>query len=154
VGVYRLLGGIGYQPKSLSGSYAFTHKPFFAVAPEDYNRPESATDVRVAYGDGTSSWCSNCHANMHPVLGSSAQYEHPVDQALGPVISIYNSYVKTGDLTGQESTAYLSLVPFQMGNTLNMTTLKNAVTSTAGPATGTELLVFPVTGHMPRHGTA
>jgi nitrate reductase cytochrome c-type subunit len=141
VGVYRLLGGIGYQPKSLSGSYAFQYRSFFAVAPSTYNRSESATDVRVAYGNGVSPWCSNCHANMHPVLGSMYQYEHPVDSSLSPtVIPIYDAYKKTGDLTGLHSTAYLSLTPFQMDNTTNMTTLKNAVTSTAGPVSGDRIM--------------
>jgi hypothetical protein len=135
VGSYRLLGGVGYQPKSLGGGYAFTSDPFFASAPDDYNRSESTTDVRVAYGRGVSNWCSNCHANMHPV-GSSAEFQHPVDQDLGPVVQTYNAYVKTGDLTGTQATAYLSLVPFQMGDTTDMTTLKTAVTSTAGPVSG------------------
>jgi cytochrome c553 len=134
VGVYRLLGGVGYQPKSLGGSYGFTSDPFFAAAPDDYNRSESATDVRVAYGRGVSQWCANCHANMHTSVGTNI---HPTDQTLSAdVLSRYNAYVKTGDLTGSDATSYLSLVPFQMGDTTDMNVLKSAVSSTAGPVSG------------------
>src|SRR6185369_16732325 len=52
VGVYRLLGGVGYQPKSLGGGFAFGNNPPAAVAPDTYNRSESATQTRVAYGTG------------------------------------------------------------------------------------------------------
>lgn len=138
VGVYRLLGGVGYQPKSLAGSYAFLYDPFFAVAPEDYNRAEDTTDVRVAYGRNVSLWCANCHAQLHSTVGSLI---HPADQQMSStVLSIYNSYVKTGDLTGTQATSYLSLVPFQMGDTTDMATLKGAVGSTAGPVSGDRVM--------------
>ncbi len=138
VGVYRLLGGVGYQPKSLSGSYSFIYQSFFAVAPEDYNRAEDTTDVRVAYGRNVSLWCANCHALMHSTFGSVV---HPADQTLSSdVLTIYNSYKKTGDLTGTQDKSYLSLVPFQMDNSVNMTTLKGAVTSTAGPVYGDRVM--------------
>jgi predicted CXXCH cytochrome family protein len=75
---------------------------------------------------------------MHSAVGSLI---HPADQQLGSaVISIYNSYVKTGDLTGSQATSYLSLVPFQMDDTAGMATLKAAVTSTAGPASGDRIM--------------
>ncbi len=138
VGVYRLLGGVGYQPKSLNGSYAFPYRSFFAVAPETYNRAEDTSDVRVAYGSNVSLWCANCHTLMHTTFGATI---HPADQALGPtIIPIYDAYVKTGDLTGSHGTAYLSLVPFQMDNTTNMATLKGAVSSTAGPVSGDRVM--------------
>jgi hypothetical protein len=138
VGSYRLLGGVDYQPKSLAGNYAFIYQPFFAVAPENYNRSESALDVRVAYGQGVSRWCGNCHANMHTAAGL---YDHPADQALSDAtISIYNQYRKTGDLTGTDADSYLSLVPFQLGDTTNMYTLKSAVSSTAGPVSGDKVI--------------
>lgn len=139
VGVYRLLGGVGYQPKSLSGNYAFINSPFFAAAPDDYNRSEAATDVRVAYGRGISLWCSNCHTNMHTAaVGPSI---HPADVALSSdVLLRYNAYVKTGDISGNQATSYLSLVPFQMGDTTNMATLKNAVSLTAGPVSGDKVM--------------
>jgi hypothetical protein len=138
VGVYRLLGGVGYQPKSLDGSYAFLYKSFFAAAPENYNRSEDTTDVRVAYGQNVSEWCANCHAQMHSTVGTLI---HAADQPMSAtVLSIYNSYVKTGDLTGTQATSYLSLVPFQMGDTTDMPTLKGAVGSTAGPVSGDRVM--------------
>ena len=135
VGVYRILGGIGYQPKSLPGSYAFINAPFFAAAPLDYNRSEAVTEVRVAYGKSVSLWCANCHTNMHTAaVGPSV---HPADDVLSPdVLSRYNSYVKTGDVSGNQATSYLSLVPFQMGDSTDMTVLKSAVSSAAGPVSG------------------
>jgi hypothetical protein len=138
VGVYRLLGGVGYKPKSLAGAYAFMNNSFFAAAPENYNRAEDAADVRVAYGRNVSLWCMNCHAQMHSAVGALI---HPVDEQLSAsVISIYNSYVKTGDLSGTQASSYLSLVPFQMDDAADMTTLKAAVTSTAGPASGDKVM--------------
>jgi hypothetical protein len=133
VGAYRLLAGKNYQPKSLSGSYAFTFDSFIAVAPTVYNRSESSSDVRVAYGNNVSLWCANCHLQAHPTFGG---YEHPSDQALdsGPTFTNYNAYVKTGDLTGNQATAYTSLVPFQMDQTTDIPTLMKAITSTAGPS--------------------
>ena len=41
----------------------------------------------------------------------------------------YNTYVKTGDLSGTQASAYLSLVPFQTGNSTDLTTLSNIVGS-------------------------
>lgn len=142
VGVYRLLGGIGYQPKSLSGSYAFTFKPFSAAAPDTYNREENTADVRVAYGNNVSQWCANCHGILHTPFVNTIQTtdSHPADEPLGSdMITIYNTYIKTGDLTGINATAYLSLVPFQ-NNTDDMTILKGAVSSTAGPVTGDRIM--------------
>jgi cytochrome c553 len=139
VGAYRLLGGVGYHPKSLPGNYAFINSPFFAAAPGDYNRSEAVTDVRVAYGQGVSLWCSNCHSNMHTsAVDPSA---HPADNVLSPdVLSRYNSYVKTGDVSGTQATSYLSLVPFQTGDSADMITLRDAVTTTAGPITGDKVM--------------
>jgi len=138
VGVYRLLGGKNYQPKSLSGSYAFSYDPFYAVSPIDYNRSESTSDSRVSYGKGVSLWCANCHEIMHTMFGG---YEHPVDQALASTIQAnYNAYVKSGDFTGNIATAYTSLVPFQLDNQSDLTQLKNATTSTAGAASSDRVM--------------
>lgn len=138
VGVFRLLGGKNYQPKSLSGSYSFTYDPPFAVSPTDYNRSESSSDVRVSYGKGVSLWCANCHELAHPTFGG---YEHPVDQALASTVqATYNTYVKSGDLTGNIATAYTSLVPFQIDNSTDLTQLKNLLTSKAGPQTSDRVM--------------
>jgi hypothetical protein len=132
VGVYRLLGGIGYQSRSVTGNLSFSYEAPFAVTPADYNRAESSSDVRVSYGKGVSLWCANCHPQAHPVSGGIG---HPSDRPLGggPALANYNAYVKTGDLTGNHSTAYTSLVPFQMETVTDLIVLKNATTSAAGP---------------------
>lgn len=113
-GVYRLLGGSAYQ--------AFDSGPNFpgvpaAVVPQTYNRTESSTQTRVAYGHGTTSgyaswgkWCSTCHTGMHSDTASNLV--HVVDAQLNGNADIYNSYVKTGDLTGSSASSYTSLVPF------------------------------------------
>ena len=108
VGVYRLLAGRNY----VSGPVTFQTYPI-AVAPATYNQSEATAQVRVAYGaSGTNTWgnwCATCHGRMH----SKENYVHPVDQSLGSKIATnYNAYVKTGDLTGNSTTSYLSLVPF------------------------------------------
>jgi hypothetical protein len=133
VGVYRLLGGRNYQPKSLVGSYPYISDPFFAVAPDIYNRSESLTDVRVAYGQGVSEWCGNCHGSYH-LTGS--RFLHSVNVALGPVYSNnYNTYVMTGDLTGTQASSFTSLVPFQSDNSTDSVLLTNVMGSAAGPDT-------------------
>jgi predicted CXXCH cytochrome family protein len=129
VGAYRLLGGKGYTRKSLFSSYAFVNDPPAAVSPNIYNRSEALTQTRVAYGSGMSEWCQNCHTTMHTIssIGSpTTPTTHPVGNGalLGFAIStIYNTYIKTGDLSGLVSTAYLSLVPFEEG-TKDYLTLK------------------------------
>jgi hypothetical protein len=106
IGLYRLLR------TPLYSNLGFNAYPI-AVAPSTYNRTEAVTQTRVAYG-GTGNntwgnWCATCHADMHSKNG----YVHPVDQNLGTdVANNYNSYVKSGDLTGTSAKAYLSLVPF------------------------------------------
>ncbi len=111
-GAYRLLGGIGYEPSSARG-IAFTVDPPIAVAPRAYNRAETMTDTRVAYGKGMSEWCSNCHAD-----GCSGSYGHPTCSSAkcgNEVFTNYNAYVKSGDINGAGSTSYTSLVPFEEG---------------------------------------
>ncbi len=109
VGVYRLLHG------GTEGGVDFPGAPV-AKVPSTYNRKENATQTRVAYGNGTSNgnttfgnWCAACHPGMH----SSGNYVHPIDQSLGSTIKgIYDTYVKSGDMSGNNATAFTSLVPF------------------------------------------
>lgn len=111
-GGYRLLGGVGYEPSSARG-IAFTVNPPVAAAPDVYNRPETATETRVAYGKGMSEWCTNCHSG-----GCSGTYGHPTcsDAKCGrEVFTNYNAYVKSGDINGMSVNAYTSLVPFEEG---------------------------------------
>jgi len=139
VGAYRLLGGRNYSTKELGGAFAFQNDPPVAVAPDVYNRAETLTQTRVAYGSGMSEWCQNCHTTMHTIMSSptSTPVVHPVGTAaklglldrLGvPVMSNYNSYINSGNLSGTVTAAYLSLVPFEEGLTstaANITTLKS-----------------------------
>lgn len=127
VGVYRMLGGRNYQPKSVGGNFAFLNDSPAAVAPPEYNRSEAISQTRVAYGSGMSEWCQNCHTTMHTIAGSGSTLKmHPVGGVakLGSTYSgNYNTYIKTGDLSGTASTSFLSLVPFEEG-TGNYTVLK------------------------------
>jgi predicted CXXCH cytochrome family protein len=142
VGVYRLLGGAGYQYRS-SGQLAFSASPPVAVAPPAYNRSERTTQVRVAYGAGMVDWCSNCHGAFHTAF-APGNLLHPTGAAgrLSATVSkVYNSYVKTGDLTGMASSSYSSLVPFEEG-TPNRASLaphaRSDLSASAGPQTGLE----------------
>ncbi len=136
VGVYRLLGGVGYKPKSMSGGFAFSYNPPAAVAPDIYNRSETLAQTRVAYGSGMSDWCRNCHANIH-TDALPTPLKHPAGYPNGnlsaDIRNYYDQYIKDGDLTGIEANAWLSLAPFEAGTT-NYTTLKALVTAT--PAKG------------------
>jgi hypothetical protein len=140
VGVYRILGGIGYVPKSYSGGPAFTANPPVAVAPSSYNRKETSTDTRVAYGKGMSEWCANCHGQIHND-GLSSAFIHPASNAAlltATVTANYNAYKKSGDLSGAQATSYTSLVPYEEGTT-NITTLTtDAAGAKTGPSAGTE----------------
>jgi predicted CXXCH cytochrome family protein len=127
VGVYRLLAGLNYSQNNGNLSIPYPGVPV-AVAPSTYNRTEAATQTRVAYGVSATSggkttwglWCGGCHPNFH----STGNYVHPIDQGLGTnVAGIYNTYIKSGDLTGTSTSSYLSLVPF-MENTSDIATLK------------------------------
>jgi len=122
VGVFRILGGTGYQPKSLAGSFGFTQQVPAAVAPSTYNRTEAATQTRVAYGNNMSEWCANCHTGILRGSFTSGMggLSHPAGNGakLGTdIIANYNAYVKSGDMSGTAATAYNSLAPFEMGTT-------------------------------------
>jgi hypothetical protein len=119
VGVYRLLGGIGYAPDSYNAS-PFTANGPIAVAPATYNQAENADNktVRVAYGSGMSEWCANCHTGLHNDAYPT-NLRHPAGNAAkltAEVISNYNSYVKSGDLTNTVATSYETLVPYEEGS--------------------------------------
>ncbi len=154
VGVYRLLGGVGYLPLDLSGnpSYAFAYEPPAAISPSVYNRSEDTTQTVVAYGVGMSQWCRNCHPNMHTGNGNDSQN---VQNATGATESFpqpqdtpgYTSHpsgnvsVPANDELGGQfaanyisyiytgnyngtSASYSSLVPYEM-NTTDYATLQS-----------------------------
>jgi hypothetical protein len=127
VGVYRLLAGKNYQPKSLTKGFAFVNDPPAAVAPDRSNRSEAVNQTRVAYGTGMSEWCKNCHANMlgHHSTGEAVKL---TGATVPTKADTYNQYVRTGDLSGSSLSSYLSLVPFEEG-TANYAALKPLATS-------------------------
>jgi len=143
-GVYRLLGGTNYinplNPLPFPGNPA-------AVVPSTYNKKETngTTDqVRVAYGHGTThgyatwaEWCSTCHPGMHTTIASNTV--HPVEDTLGSQATIYNKYVKTGDLTGLVGNSFTSLVPFAL-NTTGTAALTTASATLDGPGTSDRVL--------------
>jgi hypothetical protein len=129
VGVYRLLAGAGYT----KGGVTFNGVPA-AKVPSTYNQSEATNQVRVAYGVSTASghvtwgqWCATCHGAMH---SNGGNYVHPVDQNLGSTIAAnYNSYVKSGDMSGTQTNAFSSLVPFATNST-DYTTLAGLASNT------------------------
>jgi len=143
VGVYRLLAGAGYTKDGIT----FNGVPA-AKAPSTYNQSEAtpATQVRVAYGVSTAGghvtwgqWCATCHPAMH----SSGNYVHPVDEGLGSTIAtIYEQYVKSGDMTGSAASSFSSLVPFAT-NSSDYTVLaplaSNTGTSLGGPTSSDQV---------------
>jgi hypothetical protein len=143
VGVYRLLGGKGYQPGSVTGNLAFYNDPFYAVVPANFNRTEATSSVRVAYGKGTSEWCANCHFEMHSFYADGFNI-HPAGVTINNTIELsnYNKYVKTADMSGNAATSFTSLVPFQIDQSTNLTILKADSTSTAGPVGSDRISCF------------
>jgi len=138
IGVYRFLGGVGYNQKST----ATTADPFvnaapIAVAPGTYNVAGGGSGgVRVAYGSGMAEWCANCHAGIHND-DYPTNLRHPAgnNAKLGTVIAgNYNAYVSSGINTGDQSTSYLALVPFETGKDYtDVPGLVAEQASTAGP---------------------
>ena len=132
-GNYRLLGGSDYTAGGRANTTRFTYPaPVAAASPADWTETDTN---HTAYGDGMSEWCSNCHSdflnggNRHPT-GSNATLT-------STFISNYNSYVKTGDVTGTQATAYLALVPFEWGTA---DTWFLDPSSTSGPAQGANVM--------------
>lgn len=145
-GAYRLLAGAlsddgaGYE-LSFYGAPRLTYaNPFPAVAPSTYNIGESTSGTRVAYGHSSATgandmhsidrWCGNCHENLlNPDL------KHPVQALMADERDNYNRYRKTGDLSGDVSTAYSSLIAIAKG-TADIATLASVASTT--PTVGAE----------------
>lgn len=156
VGVYRMLGGAGYAPKSAGTVVPFLANPPVALSPLAYDRNERFTDTRVAYGSGMSEWCGNCHADIHTGGAGGEAFTHPAGLqspalsastarlAAGGEAAIYNNYVRTGVLTGDASTSYTSMVPFEEGTTDRSLLATHAVSDGSvrtGPVTGNETVM-------------
>ncbi len=124
VGAYRILAGTGYQPKSLVGSYAFANQVPAASAPSTYNRAETTqqTQTFVAYGQGMSEWCSNCHTGIlsNSYTSGMKGLRHPAGNAAklpAAIVANYNSYISSGIKTNTNvNAAYSSLTPFEVGS--------------------------------------
>jgi cytochrome c2 len=143
--VYRLLRGNG----EIEGGVQFltSGQIFNAVAPSSYNRAESATDTRVAYGKNVSEFCSACHPDMHEPI--STKLTHPTSEALGTdELLNYNTYVGSGDMTGSAGSSFDSLVPYQEDNSTDYsaagTSLRSHANSdgsfTSGPNAGDRVM--------------
>jgi Zn-finger protein len=148
VGVYRILGGAGYAPAS-NTVYPFPNPPPSAVAPTNYNRADTnASEVRVAYGQGMSEWCQNCHTNIHFGAGNYstgvAGQRHPSSNGAhltASIATIYNTYVSSGQFSGTAN-QYNALVPFESGTT-NLATLAAGAATTDNTANPT---IFTASG--------
>jgi predicted CXXCH cytochrome family protein len=144
-GVYRLLAGKGYKPKSIAGpAFGAATNPPVALAPKTYNRSEATTDTRVAYGSGMSEWCANCHGELleNNYVSGEALHTHPAGNTalLGTDIAAnYNAYVSSGITTGTTGVVgYSSLVPFEEGTGVAKSVLAahayNDGSQTSGPS--------------------
>ena len=133
IGSYRLLGGIGYSSGSQSGGVTFKH-PAPVAAANSQNWAETNSN-HTAYASGMSEWCSNCHPDFLSGKGKHAAGNNAT--LTRTIIFNYNSYVKTGDISGTHSAAYLALVPFEMG-TADILSLDPS--STSGPDYGANVM--------------
>jgi len=118
-GNYRLLGNSDYGSGKKATAFQFAYDA--PIARQNFsNRFGESDSSHVDYGSGMSEWCGNCHNGIlqseHKAGG--AGFEHPVgDSAMlsGETVSNYNLYIKTGELSGDASSAYLQFVPFERG---------------------------------------
>jgi len=137
VGAYRILAGIGYQPKSLTGSYAFANTVPAAVVASTYNRTEAVANTGIAYGQDMSEWCANCHGGMLQGTFTSgmAGLRHPAGNGAdltADVVANYNAWVRSGVMTNvTAAAAFSTLAPFELGSTDYAALKAAAVTSTA-----------------------
>ena len=138
MGNYRLLGTSGYNPNGALGA-------FKNAAPIAYATNNSGFyGSKVDYGSGMSEWCANCHTGFNQVSSQTTQHLHPAasEAALNGQATNYNRYVATGDLTGNSSTSYLGLVPFERGVTYNPDGYVGELDpqSTEGPNSGSNVM--------------
>jgi hypothetical protein len=136
VGAYRILGGVGYQPKSLTGSYAFATDPMDVVVASTYNRVENVAQTGIAYGNNVSEWCANCHTDMlqGSYTSGMAGLRHPAGNGalMTNVVANYNAYVSSGIMTNvTPGAAFSTLAPFQVNSADRAVLKPYAVTSTS-----------------------
>jgi len=136
VGAYRILAGAGYQPRSLTGAFAFANQVPDAVVASSYNRSEATAQTGIAYGNNMSEWCANCHSSMlqGSYTSGMAGLRHPTGNGAklnADIAANYNAYVRSGIMTNVTAgAAFSTLAPFEIG-TADYAVLKAAaVTST------------------------
>lgn len=144
VGVFRLLAGKGW----VADNVTFDVEPPHVVVNSSYNRTEATSQVRDAYGKGMGEWCATCHPDMHT---NSGRLVHPVTQQFNDtVFTNYNAYVKSGDLTGDQTKSYSSLAPYEIGAS-DYAVLKTQASYTVkqqpGPASASEAVVMCLSCH-------
>jgi len=117
-GNYRLLGGAGYRSGRSGSGHTFTHgAPIALASPSNWVETDAN---HTAYGSGMSKWCGNCHVDYirgHTIGGRKG---HPAGENAwlsSELAANYNAYMRAGDLNGNQARAYLSLVPFETGDT-------------------------------------
>jgi predicted CXXCH cytochrome family protein len=134
MGVYRFLGGAGYQPDG--AATAFVNGAPVANVDSGYNSPSTQGGVRVGYGQGMSEWCANCHGSIHND-DYPTNLRHPAgnNADIGTAIAAnYAAYVSSG-VTNTGEPEYLALVPFETGQGYDDIPGLNAVRATTdGPA--------------------
>jgi len=109
-GNYRFLRGPAQSPRG----QVFLFPAFSAESPNLDGAPENRSN-HVAYRQGVSRWCANCHGNYLRDHDGSRGFQHPVDETLEyGMIQQYNRYNGTADpWGGVAATAYLPEVPFE-----------------------------------------
>jgi len=118
IGVYRFLGGAGYNQLSTEGTAdAFVNDAPIAIVPSTYNTASALGGIRAGYGQGMSEWCANCHGDIHND-DYPTNLRHPAGNAadLGTAIAAnYAAYVSSGIVNDGSQDEYLALVPFETG---------------------------------------
>lgn len=117
LGTYRLLGDNGYNGGSHTQGYVFNYNAPIAV--QNPLLPFHESDgSHVDYGSGMSEWCANCHPSY--LINEHSAFEHPTgsnENLESEMVNNYNTYLRTGDYSGNVATAYLQFVPFERGTT-------------------------------------
>jgi predicted CXXCH cytochrome family protein len=141
VGVYRLLGGPGY---ATVGSHPFVYPPPDAVA------VSNGLNMNVAYGQGMSEWCANCHPALLMVgyFPGLPSQKHPAGNGARLTARIadnYNRYVRPGDPASIPG--YSPTVPVEEGETDYELLLRHAITAHQGYIVSTRANVMCLTCH-------
>jgi len=135
-GNYRLLGDSLYEAgHNINDGFAFSNNAPVALA-------NGSNGEVVRYGSGMSEWCANCHTDYLVTDPDSSLGKHPTAVTLskdGYDIN-YNSYVATGDFTGDVSTAFDPVVPIETGSTDQATLIAAGVTSTVGADANSQVM--------------